>query len=388
MKCTKCNAEVEENDNFCSQCGEWTAKGYNFLKDESNIATINKGGVVKQNKRLTTLTTILSLGIILFVGMLLIQGKDLFKPLIYLKKQVVNYVYGYQTSVIKTNNQYGKEIVDSYDDAIEFIKKDFSKQVYTCNNDTELRLLEYNLEEDYQIPSVLFCDVDYDEAKKIDEVIRKMYSLFPKMQGYLTNITITNAETNSEYIAYFQPMYQFVNVKDSLNKYNKVNKTQILLNSYYYLNKNILDKGVESVVGENYYVKDATFESAIAHELGHYLTFAIYLKENNIDSITYLTKENEYQINNAVEEFESGEFASGILDTAINNYNQNYNVHLSKEEFASTISKYAGVKNKEDEINALETIAEAVHDYYLHGYNLQKSSLEIIRILNEKLGDL
>ena len=88
MKCTKCNAELEENDNFCSQCGEWTAKGYNFLKEESNIAVINKGGVVKQNKRLATLTTILSLGIILFVGMLLIQGKDLFKPLIYLKKHL------------------------------------------------------------------------------------------------------------------------------------------------------------------------------------------------------------------------------------------------------------------------------------------------------------
>ena len=101
-----------------------------------------------------------------------------------------------------------------------------------------------------------------------------------------------------------------------------------------------------------------------------------------------MTKENESKINSAVEEFESGKFASEILDIAINNYNQNYNMHLSKEEFASTISKYANVKNKDNEINALETIAEAVHDYYLHGYNLQKSSWEIIKILNEKLGDL
>ena len=96
-------------------------------------------------------------------------------------------------------------------------------------------------------------------------------------------------------------------------------------------------------------------------------------------------QENEYQINNAVEEFESGEFANEILDMAINNYNQNYNMHLSKEEFASTISKYASVKNKDDEINALETIAEAVHDYYLHGTYASKSSYEIVEILKRKL---
>ena len=36
-------------------------------------------------------------------------------------------------------------------------------------------------------------------------------------------------DTNSEYIARFQPMYQFVNINEDINNYNKVNKTQIFI---------------------------------------------------------------------------------------------------------------------------------------------------------------
>lgn len=61
-----------------------------------------------------------------------------------------------------------------------------------------------------------------------------MYNLFPNISGALTNISITNASTNKEYIARFQPMFQFVNTNEDITKYNKVNKTQILLNSYYF----------------------------------------------------------------------------------------------------------------------------------------------------------
>ena len=66
-----------------------------------------------------------------------------------------------------------------------------------------------------------------------------MYNLFPNISGALTNISITNASTNKEYIARFQPMFQFVNANEDITKYNKVNKTQILLNSYYFLNEEV-----------------------------------------------------------------------------------------------------------------------------------------------------
>ena len=37
MKCIHCEAEIESDDNFCWKCGEWTSKGYTFLKDKSNV---------------------------------------------------------------------------------------------------------------------------------------------------------------------------------------------------------------------------------------------------------------------------------------------------------------------------------------------------------------
>ena len=143
------------------------------------------------------------------------------------------------------------------------------------------------LEEKYSIVSVDFCDISYDEAIKIKNVIEKSYSLFSNIEGGLTNITIANANTKSDYIAYFQPMYQFVNSNEDINQYSKVNKTQILLNSYYFLNDKILENNIDDVVGQGWYVNDATWESTIAHEIGHYITFKLFLKENNLDNIIF-----------------------------------------------------------------------------------------------------
>ena len=49
------------------------------------------------------------------------------------------------------------------------------------------------------------------------------------------------------------------------------------------------------------------------------------------------------------------------------------------------ISKYANVKNKNNDIIFDETIAEAIHDYYIHGNSAQKESLEIVKIIRERL---
>ena len=61
----------------------------------------------------------------------------------------------------------------------------------------------------YNIPSVSLCDVDEDVSNKIKEVISTTYQLFPNIKGYLTNITITNAPSNEDYIAYFNPTNTF-----------------------------------------------------------------------------------------------------------------------------------------------------------------------------------
>lgn len=388
MKCLNqyCDAEdIENDDNFCYKCGHWTAKGFSFIRKEENVMQIMNGDAAKKDDNFSVMLGLTSLAFIGFFVMTLIRGNDLYKPFFYLKRQADSYIYGYHTSIIKTDNTYKDKAVNSYDEAVELIKEDLDSQHWKCSHEMETFMYQRNIEDVTAIPVVSFCDVSDSEAQKLTEVIKKMYSLFPNMSGALTNISITNATTNSEYIARFQPMFQFVNANNDISTYNKVNKTQILLNSYYFLNDDIMNDPVSSVVGEDWYVKDATWESTIAHELGHYISFTAFLRQNDLSNITFVTADNEQTINNAMSQFDSGAFSMMILNQALNNYNSKYNTNLDVNSFALTISKYAGAKDKNGKLIADETIAEAIHDYYLHGYNCSKSSYEIVSIIKSKL---
>lgn len=385
MRCLNCDYEIETDDNFCPNCGHWTTRGYTFLKNEKNVNNIMNGSEIKKNSKISILFSILSISTIIFVLMLIVRGNALFKPLIYVKKIINSYKYGYNISVIDTKNNYKKINVRSIDDAHYLIKNDFDSQRWKCIQSSEINDLEKNIEEKYSITSVMFCDISFEEASKIKEVIDNMYKLFPTIKGGLTNITISNTESKSEYIAFFQPMYQFINSNEDIHIFNKVNKTQILINSYYFLNNNFLQKNIEEIVGVGWYVNDATWESTIAHELGHYITFKLFLKENNLDSITFINENNSEYINQILKNYDSGTFSSNILNEAINNYNKKYNLNIEIEEYVKNISKYASIKDEKNKIMVNETIAEAIHDYYLHGNNCKKESYEIVNIIKSKL---
>lgn len=384
MKCLNqyCDAEnIEEDDNFCYKCGHWTAKGFSFIKKDENIKQVMNGEAAKKDNNFSTMLSLASLAIIGFFIMSLIRGNDLYKPFFYLKRQADSYIYGYHTSIIKTDNIYNDKVINNYEEAIKLIKDDLKTQHWKCSRKTEQSMYQRDLESITGIPVVSFCDVSDNETQKLTEVIKKMYLLFPNITGALTNISITNATTNSEYIARFQPMFQFVNTNNDINNYNKVNKTQILLNSYYFLNDNILINPISNLVGEDWYVKDATWESTIAHELGHYITFVTFLRKNGLDNITFVTVENEEKINEIMKKFDNGDFTMAILNKALNNYNNKYSTNMDINTFALTISKYAGTKDKNGNLIAAETIAEAIHDYYLHGNNCLKSSYEIVNVI-------
>lgn len=384
-KCIHCEVEIESDDNFCWKCGHWTAKGYSFLKNEDNVKMIMNGDAVKQDERFSILMSLFGIGFILFTAMMLIRGDDLFKPFTYLKKQATNYIYGYKTSIMKTDNKYNNMDINTYDDAIEIIHKDFDEQSWLCENDIDISRVEYDLEENFAIPSVSFCDAPYEVTLKLKDVITNMYNMFPNIQGALTNITITNANSSDKYIAYFQPLYQFVNINENINSFNKVNKTQILLNSYYFLNEEMLNGSIENIVGNNWYVNDATWESTVAHELGHYISFVILLRDNGLTNITFETPATQSEIKNVIKIFNEGTHSTQIVNDALNNYNLKYNTNYDIFAFASTISNYAASKDKKGNLIADETIAEAIHDYYLHGNNMKASSKEIVNVIKNRL---
>lgn len=381
-----CDAdEIEKDDNFCYKCGHWTAKGFSFIRNKENVKSILNGAAVKKEDNFSVMFSIASLAFISFFIISIIRGNDLYKPFFYLKRKTNSYIYGYNVSILNTNNTYRNKTINNYDEALNLIIKDLDNQSWKCSHEIETLKYEYKIQNKASIPIVSFCDASDNVSKKITNVIEEMYNLFPNISGALTNISITNASTNKEYIARFQPMFQFVNANEDIKKYNKVNKTQILLNSYYFLNENIMNAPITSVVGSDWYVNDATWESTIAHELGHYISFTMFLRRNNLNNITFVTEENEEKINNVMNDFDTGEFSLSIINKALENYNNKYNLNLNIEDFALTISKYAGVKDKNGNLIADETIAEAIHDYYLHKENMKDSSYEIIQVIKQKL---
>ena len=379
--CLKCGIEVEVDDNFCPECGHWTTKGYSFLNDKDNLKVINGKVVIKQNQ-VSYLISLMFLFMILSIGICMYRGIDILKPFIYIKREFISHKYGYNTTILDNNNQYYNKNVFTLDEAKNIINEDFSSQSWQCSDAIDVSKLETEIENNYDIVNVSFCEISLTEAERIKKTIDNIYNLFPNIKGYLTNITITNALNKNDYVAYFQPIYQFVNSTNNINDFNKINKSQILLNSYYFLNENTLNKNVK----DNWYVNDATYESLIAHEFGHYITYVTLLKEKNIENTILETKDNKTDIEEIKNIIKSGTYTEELVTSAINNYNYSNNTNLEISGFAELISNYAKQKNSKGNYIYDEIIAEAVHDYYLHGSNSNKASLEIISILKKRLG--
>ena len=86
MNCLKCGNNIENDDNFCHECGELTTHGYiEFKKNPDQVKKLN-GYVIKQYNRLNKMFLLLIIFLVSFIIMFTIQGKDMFKPYIYLKK--------------------------------------------------------------------------------------------------------------------------------------------------------------------------------------------------------------------------------------------------------------------------------------------------------------
>lgn len=378
--CIHCGIEIESDDNFCPNCGHWTAKGYTFLKNNESYNVLN-GKLVKQHYSMSSLFILMFIFMLLSFGMCMYRGKEILSPFIYIKRQVTSYKYGYNTTILKTDNHYFNEDIFSIESAKEKISLDFTEQHWECKNNIDVDRLEQKLQEDNNIISVSFCDMKLEEVQKVSKVINDVYELFPNIKGYLTNISITNAKEKDSYVAYFQPVYQFVNSINNINDYNKVNKTQILLNSYYFLNDNTLNNPVK----ENWYVEGASWESLIAHEMGHYVSFVVLLRDRKIENTYFITKDNEKSINDLIEIINNQTYSRQLVNDALNNYNTKYKTKISIDDFALSISNYASKKSSGSDYVYDEIIAEAVHDYYLHRYNANETSLEVINILNLKL---
>lgn len=371
-RCTECNRLLGDNDNFCYYCGHWTSHGYKYFKDKSNTKVL-MGSALKQSNRVNFLIVLFLCSIVMFLICINIRGLNLFKPFAYLKKEIISYKYGYNSSLLKSDNIYNNRKITSDYDAVNSIIYDSDSQAWLCSYDKRVIDIEKRLEKEYGILSVSFCDISYEEAQEIGNVISGTLNLFPSCYGYLTNITLSNSKEMGDYVAYFQPLYRFINGNSDSNRYNRVNKTQILLNSYYFLNVDKTRSIIDDKYNSGYYVRGGSMESLVAHEIGHYISFVTLLRSKGIENVRFEEKRGLDEVYGLVN---SGEYSKGIVEEALSG--------ASMETECRRISQYACQSVNGNYIYD-EMIAEAVHDFYVNGANATDISKKIVDILRSRL---
>ena len=371
-RCTKCNRLLGDNDNFCYYCGHWTSHGYKYFKDKSNTKVL-MGSALKQSNRINFLIILFLCSIVIFLICINIRGLNLFKPFAYLKKEIISYKYGYNISLLKSDNIYNNRKITSDYDAVNSIIYDSDSEAWLCSYDKKVIDIEKRLEKEYGILSVSFCDISYEEAQEIENIISGTLNLFPNSYGYLTNITLSNSKEMGDYVAYFQPLYRFINGSSDSNRYNKVNKTQILLNSYYFLNTDKTRSIIDEKYNSGYYVRGGSMESLVAHEIGHYISFVTLLRSKGIENVRFEEKNGLDEIDSLVN---SGEYSKEIVEEALSG--------ASMDKECKKISQYACQSVNGNYIYD-EMIAEAVHDFYVNRTNATDISKKIVDILRSRL---
>lgn len=381
MYCRKCGNVIDENMKFCKQCG---------TKIERKEDTFNNKKVV-------------SFFICLCGVMLIIVGFALYNK----QKETYYYSKGEETpeltenkeeekqeeqpihnksknqTVIVADNVYTGTNFSTKEDAISLIEKDSLSQKKTCPK--TITKIENNIIKKYGIYAVNLCEMDENFASELENTIETIYNSYPKVRGYLTNITLKNVSMKENYIAAFGPYNPFAYSKD-YNSSPMVSKTEIFLNSKYFLNPEYIDSSVRSSSSQGWFPKNATRDSPVAHELGHYLSFLAMMGEHNMKQVLIQTDENFQDFYDLMQDFVSGDFSLKMIKEAYQNYKNDHKDYKEDfDTFRGSISQYALAKDNNNEYIYDETIAEAFHDVYLNKDQAVDASKYIEAVLKKYL---
>lgn len=285
-------------------------------------------------------------------------------------------------TVIIYDNKYTGMNISTKDDANKLIVKDSVEQKSTCPK--EIIAVEDNIIKNYGITAVNLCEMETEFAKEVGNVFKIIYEEYPAAKGYLTNLTLVNAPISSGYIAAFQPIFTFA-TSSTDSTYPWVLKTQIYLNTSYFLNKSRLQSSVESGSASGHFPPNATIYSPVAHEMGHYLSFLAMMNNYKVDSILLIEDSDTDVLYKLIEDFGKGTFSYKMITEAYNNFKNEVGTTLKLDDWRATISSYAVAKDNSGEYIYDETIAEAFHDVYLNGDKAAQASKYVVAVLKEKL---
>ena len=285
-------------------------------------------------------------------------------------------------TVIVYDNKYTGMNISTKEDANKLIVKDSVEQKGACPK--EIKAIEDDIIKKYGITAVNLCEMETGFAKEVGNVFKIIYDTFPDAKGYLTNLTLVNAPISSGYIAAFQPIFTFA-TSSTDTTYPWVLKTQIYLNTSYFLNKDRLKSSVESGSASGHFPPNATIYSPVAHEMGHYLSFLAMMNNYKVDSILIIEDADTDVLYKLIEDFGKGTFSLTMINEAYNNYKKEVGTTLGLDDWRATISSYAVAKDNSGNYIYDETIAEAFHDVYLNGDKAAPASKYVVAVLKEKL---
>lgn len=278
------------------------------------------------------------------------------------------------TSVSYVQRYVDKNVSDSTE-AINLIKHDSAIQEKKCN--TTIRMVDRQIQEETQIYGVNLCEMSPKTALEIYNVLSRIYKEYSGIKGYVTNLTLNN-DSNTSHITSFKPNYIFV-TSSQKDTFPMVIKSQILLNSRYYLNEDYAESVIKQEIKSKNFLSNTTLANLLAHEYAHVITYVLTLKYYESVNPIFLTKENYENYNKALNNYKNDNFSKMLFNEAYKSFKEDKN----EEEFRKSISLYANKKDGDGNVLYNETIAEAFHDYFINGKEAAKESLAIVKVLNK-----
>lgn len=379
MRCNTCGSTCEIEDRYCYKCGSYLKDRINLIDDTnaSNNNLLNLFGILFSFFSIFIL--ILSLFIYTFSTK---SGKLYLNDSLYTKNNLEKSMslYGYYKTSIEYDTTYERQKIFSTNEGNILINKHSEKQRAKCQS-SSINEIEKRIKANFKITSVNLCELELKIALEIEKSLAIVFNEFPEAVGYMSNLTLMNPKINDKFMAAYIPIFEFANGKSNIGEFPLVTKSMLILNSNYFLNYELLDNTVRKASEVGYFPKNAYGVSAIIHELGHYLSFVALLKNNNINSIVIVDKDYLNTALRVSETVNNGSFSYEVIAQAFQNYlNKFPNTNLNETDFCAQISEYA-ISSVYD-----ETIAEAVHDYFLNRNNASFASIEIVNVLKEIIG--
>ncbi len=281
----------------------------------------------------------------------------------------------FKTTSVSCMQRYADKDVTDINEAISLIKSDSDIQEKNCN--TTIQTIDRVIQEETQIYGVNLCEMAPETALEIYNILNRIYKEYNGLKGYVTNLTLVN-DNNSSRITSFKPNYVFVTNSNNDN-FPMVIKSQILLNSRYYLNEDYARGVIRQEINSQNFPSNTTLSSLLAHEYAHVITYVLALKYYESVNPIFLTKENYKSYSIALNNYENDNFSKMIFKEAY----KKYKTKESEDDFRKAISLYANKKDGVGNVLYNETVAEAFHDYFLNGKVASKESLEIVKILDK-----